>query len=459
MIEAFELKIPQLMQKTQIPGLSIAVVKDGNIIYSNGFGARDLKKQLPATSDTLFGIGSVSKSFTCLAIMQLAEAGKLDIEDPVSKYLDFNLGKENNTIKIRHLMSHTSGIPNLGSAETVIARECLDAETYVPLTSSEDILRYFNGAQEEILFKPSEHFFYFNGGYALLSLIIEKISGMDFEDYIKEKILTPLQMNRSTLKEDAFEQDSNKATAYLIKPTGEIKPTKHMFDKVAKGAGGIFSSVTELCNYLIALMNGGSFQGQRILQEESLQAMFQIQKGTEGERGMYGSFGYGFGWSQIKNFFGHKLIAHGGSTLVSGAYLAFIPELNLGVAIEANNGNAPLGIFGQAILAIMLDKDPEAEIPFLQVQKKFEKLVGQYTSYSKIHNPKITIKNGMLIYKLEIENIMDIEAPLIPKNHTAENYEFYIYNMGMIEPVKFIIHESGDINLLIERNSFRKVRG
>ncbi len=91
---------------------------------------------------------------------------------------------------------------------------------------------------------------------------------------------------------------------------------------------------------------------------------------------MYGDFGYGYGWGITEDFFGHKLIGHGGSTLVSGAYIGFLPDVSLGVALVANNGIAPLDVFGQAILAMMLGKDIEAEIPFLKVQKKFEKFVG-----------------------------------------------------------------------------------
>ncbi len=209
--------------------------------------------------------------------MQLAEAGQLNLEDPISKYIPFTLGNTENPITVRHLMSHTSGIPNLASAETVIARECLDAETYIPLSTGADVLRFFNGASKEVRFTPGEYFFYFNGGYALLAMVIEKISGMQFEDYIKQKILVPLEMNRSALKEEEFEKDPNTGTAYLIKPQGKIEPTNHMFDRVAKGAGGVFSSGTDLGNYLIMVMNGGTYKGKKILNQKSTQDMHVIQ--------------------------------------------------------------------------------------------------------------------------------------------------------------------------------------
>ncbi|MHA2108731.1 MAG: serine hydrolase [Candidatus Hodarchaeales archaeon] len=458
-IEEFERKIPKLMQTYQIPGMAYAIIKDQRVIYSNAFGARDFKKKLEVNSDTLFGIGSVTKSFTCIAVMQLVEAGQLDLEDPISKYLPFNLGNTDNPITIRHLMSHTSGIPNLGLAEAVIAREGLSIETFIPLSTTEDVLRYINEASEEIRFAPGKEYFYFNGGYALLCLIIEKIAGMQLEDYIDLNILKPLEMTRSTLKEKEFKEDPNKATAYLIKPHGRVEPTSHMFDKNAKAAGGLFSSVIELGNYLILAMHGGVYKGKQILNENSLHDMYVIQKGSKKDHGMYGDFGYGYGWGITDDFFGHKLYGHGGSTLVSSAYVGFLSEEKLGIAIAANNGNAPLGIFGQAIIASLLGRDIDAEIPFFKVQKKFEKLIGQYTSYSDFYNPKIVLKEGMLFFEMKVADLIDQNVPLIPKNRTIDNFEFYIFNMGIIQPIKFIIHETGDVDLQIERNLFHKVRG
>ncbi|MHA2309150.1 MAG: serine hydrolase domain-containing protein, partial [Candidatus Heimdallarchaeaceae archaeon] len=127
--ENIEQLIAELMQKNKIPGLSVAVVKAQEVIYSKNFGVRNLKKNLPATSDTLFGVGSCTKVFTCIAIMQLAEKGLLSIDDPVKKYVPFKIGIDEKPVLIRHLMSHSSGIPNLGSATVLILRHAPLNET------------------------------------------------------------------------------------------------------------------------------------------------------------------------------------------------------------------------------------------------------------------------------------------------------------------------------------------
>jgi CubicO group peptidase (beta-lactamase class C family) len=101
------------MKRGQIPGFSIAVVREGEVIYAEGFGVRDLKKNLPATPDTLYGIGSCTKSFTAMAIMQLVEKGKIGLDDPVDRYVPLKIGSSSKPITIHHLLTHSSGIPNL----------------------------------------------------------------------------------------------------------------------------------------------------------------------------------------------------------------------------------------------------------------------------------------------------------------------------------------------------------
>ena len=107
-IEMIENFIIEVMRHTKIPGLSLAIVKDGSLEYANGFGARQLDGNLPMTEDTLIGIGSISKSFTALAIMQLVQQGKIDLKAPVATYLEFNLGSKKNPITVHHLLSHSS---------------------------------------------------------------------------------------------------------------------------------------------------------------------------------------------------------------------------------------------------------------------------------------------------------------------------------------------------------------
>ena len=157
-IRKLENLIIDLMQESKTPGLAIGIFQDGEEIYSEGFGARNLEENLPMTTDTLFGIGSISKSFTALAIMQLVEQGKIDLNAPVSNYVHFDLGFEDSPITIHNIISHSSGIPELDGSIHPIIIKMGDFKNVYPLSSENDFLRHVNDAKDEILYKPGEKF-------------------------------------------------------------------------------------------------------------------------------------------------------------------------------------------------------------------------------------------------------------------------------------------------------------
>jgi CubicO group peptidase (beta-lactamase class C family) len=197
--------------QTKLPGLSMALIKGDEVAWSRGFGYRDVERGLPATDHTLYSIGSVSKSFTCLAIMQLAEQGKLSVDDPIEKYMPFDIHLGGETICIKHFMSHTSGIPALGYAEQLIGEAIGSTESWLPIATAADMLTFLQGAQDWTWTKPGERWFYFNEGYVLLGAIIEQVSGMIFEDYIYQHIFEPLGMSRSFYAKSAFDADPDAA--------------------------------------------------------------------------------------------------------------------------------------------------------------------------------------------------------------------------------------------------------
>lgn len=454
MWEELEQKIANLMQKNKIPGLSLAIIKDQDVIYSKGFGSREIHKNLPVTPDTLFGVGSCTKVFTCLAIMQLAEKGKLSINDPVKNYIPFKLGSNDKPIHIRHLMSHSSGIPNLGSATVLILRHAPITETWVPFASKDDFYTFINGAKEEIVDEPSKRFFYFNSGFTLLGEIIEAVSGLKYEEYITEHILKPLGMNRSTFLGDVFEKDENRMTAYFAeKDTPIVK--KHPFDPFIYAAGGLLSSVNEFTKILSMFLNKGKFAEKQIVTSESLEEMFSIQ--IETPLVFWGRSGYGFGLAISEDFLGYKLISHGGSTGMSSAHFAFIPELNIGVVSEANVGHNPGVLISQTILSMLLNKNPEEEIPYYQIQSKMEQFSGEYTNYKGLGKAKVFIENGMLIAETE-SGPNKVKYALIPEEPKLTDNKFYIYSIGNKTPVTFEEKEDGKINAYIERNCFHKVK-
>jgi CubicO group peptidase (beta-lactamase class C family) len=446
--------IVERMQKMKIPGLSVAIIKDQEIIYSKGFGNRDYTKNLPVTPDTLFGIGSCTKLFTCLAIMQLAEQGKLSTDDPVKNYIPLKIGIEEKPVKIRHLMSHSSGIPNLGAASVQILRHAPIEETWVPLASKDDLYTFINGAQDEIADEPEKRYFYFNTGFTMLGEIVEAVSGLNFADYVTEYILTPLEMNRSTFYENDFEKDDNRMTAFLVEKDQPVEK-KHPFDKYIHAAGGLLSSVNEMSNFLVMLMNQGKFNDKQIISPESLNEIFSIQ--IETPVSFLGRSGYGFGVAISEDFLGYKLVSHGGSTGLSSAQFSFIPELNIGMVTEANVGSG-FGIqIGKTILCKLLGKIPEDEIPFFKIESKMEKFAGEYKNYKGLTKIKILLENGMLTLETRYRDIPS-RFPLIPEDLKISNNRFYIYIFGSKTPVLFEEREKDQIDVFIERNRFHKFK-
>lgn len=453
--QEFEGLVSKLMQESRIPGLSIAVVRDDKVVYQNGFGARNKEKNLAATPNTLYGIGSCTKSFTALGILRLVEQDMLKLDDPVEQYLPIQVAHEEDPITLHHLLSHSSGIPNLGSAETLIRRHCDIGETWVPLADADDLYRFVNEAESEVTKDPGEHYFYFNTGYALLGEIIREVSGMDYPAYIREKFLQPLEMKRSTYLESEYSKSDDTMTPYFQKEE-KVEPTVHPFDPFIYAAGGLLSSVEELTHYLKFLLNNGNYNGSSLVSATSLEKLFSIH--IDRPQSFYGREGYGYGWGITKDFFNRTMISHGGSTGVSSAHIAFVPDLNIGVATATNVGDGKGALLSQAIFALALGKKPKKVLPQLQIQQKLKQLTGAYASYKNIHKVSVSLKNGILHLKYKDE-LMEREHPLIPTTDTIDNNQFYIYMMGRQIPVEFEIKENGKVDLLVERNCFHKQVG
>jgi CubicO group peptidase (beta-lactamase class C family) len=459
--EKFEGLIADAMMRDHVPGLSLAVVKDGKVVYARGFGARRFKDNAPATPNTLYGVGSCTKSFTALAIMQLMEQGKLSVHDPVKEHLpEFKVGKEENPITIHHLLTHSSGMPDLGGADVEIVRHLGVDEKWVPFSSFEDLMLHVNGAKDEVAAEPGKRFFYLNEGYELLGMIVERISQMRFEHYVRDRILRPLKMSRSTFVREEFEKDSDVMTPYFMdKKDGSVvaTPTVHPIDRLSYADGGLVSSVMELTNYLIANMSHGVFEGTKLLDSALLQEMHKphVQANFAS---LFGKMWYGYGWHMEDGFFGHMLVGHSGSTGVSSANLSFVPDLNIGVIYACNvGGYGSMALIPPVVLAFLMGKDPLKEIPVFEIEKKMAMLVGEYAGYKGILKVSIVRKSGLLFMEVK-EKLGEQSLPLIPESDKLESLRFYTPMEGTRTPVEFVVDASGKVDLYIERYRFHKIK-
>ncbi|MCL0035962.1 serine hydrolase [Dehalococcoidia bacterium] len=439
------------MSETKLPGLSAAIVKGDEVIWAKAFGFRDLERGLAATPHTLYGIGSVTKSFTALSIMQLAEQGKLNVDDPVDTYVPINIRPGGESIRISHLMSHSSGIPALAYAEAVIRGATGAGENWFPIASCSDLLTFMADAQDWTLTRPGERWFYLNEGYALLGYIIEKCSGMPYEEYVHKHVLTPLGMKRSFFSKEEVEKDPDAATPYIITRDGERKPSTYSYGGISSD-GALISSVLDLSRYVAMYLNWGEYSGVRLLSRESVEAMEAPQVALP-HQGPFGEGSYGYGLSIAPDFLGYKLVGHGGSVLVATAYMGFIPGQGVGIALLANGSGYLLSQLGMYGLAILLEKDPES-LPFVQRERALTELVGTYETYRGTMKAQVKRMGDFLTIEIK-DKYNDLTVPLVPEAIEGKTRTFYTLGAGTRLPVEFRVGE-GEIDLIYERYRLRK---
>jgi CubicO group peptidase (beta-lactamase class C family) len=451
--------IPEFMREGKIPGFSVAVVQEGKVIYAQGFGSRDPARTLPATPDTLYGIGSCTKSFVALATMQLVEKGKIKLTDPASDYVPFKLGLKGKPITIHHLLSHGSGVPNLATSTIGLSRG-VGVDLGVPWGTADDFYRVVNSANAEIAASPGERLFYSNEGYRVIGNIIQEVSGVPFHDYIHRNILEPLGMTRSTFVKHEFDSDPDRMVAHWKKTDGNLQPTGFPYPDVSENpdfswyaaAGGLIAPVSELTKYLTALTNNGIYKGKRLASEESVTEMFTPH--IEYSQTYWGKSSYGYGWSILPDFYLHKQISHGGSLQVSTAHLAMIPDLKVGVAMAANTSRPPFATIADGMFIALMGKDPYSH-PHLRLRDRVRSLTGEYQTHMSLERLRV-VNRGGLLYLEQKDSFVDSLTPLIPEEPHLGNLRFYTLVDGIRQPVEFVKKEDG-YDLYLERYRYHSV--
>jgi CubicO group peptidase (beta-lactamase class C family) len=436
------------MALTKLPSVSMALIKGDDVVWSRGFGYRDVERGLPATDRTLYGIGSVTKSFTCLALMQLAEQGKLSLDDPIDKYMPFDIRPGGETVRIKHFMSHSSGIPALAYAEQLIGAAIGSTDDWLPIANENDLLTFMQDAEDWTWTKPGERWFYLNEGYVLLGAIIEQVSGMSFADYIHAYIFEPLGMSRSFFAKSDIDADGDAAVPYVNWAQQGRTPATYIYSGI-NAPGGIISSVLDLAKYVSMYFK----QGQPVAKAASINEMILPRVKTPVVSTLFGEESYGYGWGIKSNFFGHKLISHGGSVGVATAYLGFIPDENIAAAVLINGSGYGTGLFGMYGLAMLLGQDPES-LPYVKRERQLMELEGVYQTYKNTMRFEIR-RAGDLLTLTEKDKFGSNSVILLPESIEQDTRRFYVLNNG--SKVYSDFHVGGDrIQLIHERYLLRK---
>ena len=297
-----------------VPGASVLVVRDGKVVVRKSYGMANLEERIAATPGTNYRLASVTKQFTAAAILMLAKGGKLSLDDPIAKYLA--LPGYANAITVRQLLTHTSG---LFDYEDLIppgtTRQLKDADVLEIL--KEDNPTYF---------PPGTRYRYSNTGYAFLALIVERVSGQRFADFLRENIFKPAGMHATVAFEEGISSVSQRAFGYSRSESGWHRSDQSLTSAVL-GDGGIYTSIDDLVHW-IAWLDSGEF-------DEALVPATATDDPT---------VRYGFGW-RISEHAGQRLVWHSGETIGFRNAIVRFPDRHLAVVVLTNrNEGKPYGI-------------------------------------------------------------------------------------------------------------------
>ncbi|MEM3490201.1 MAG: serine hydrolase [Nitrososphaerota archaeon] len=442
--------VAYMMRRNKVYGLSIHISKEGQPIYVRGYGLRSVNPPLPATPDTLYGIGSATKIFTALAVLKLVEKSKVQLDDPVNEYIhELRTGINEHHVTIHQLLSHTSGYPDLGMALGTLGQPLGEQEMWSPLGNIYDLLTLINNAEKERISSKGDVFMYWNEGYVLLGKVIEVAGGESYSHFVKKNILEPLEMNRSTFDPSKLESDTDSMVGYYTGEDGNKVPRKFPYHPLGYADGGLISSVSEMSHLLIMLMNEGEYNGRKIINKElvnmALTPHIKVNFPTARNKKLF----YGYGIVIDNNFLGHLKFGHGGNIAVSSAYFGFIPDQKIAVTVASNSDFETSSIADYA-LCLSLGENPE-KLDYVEFLKRADMISGRYETYNGSMKMQISMKGPNLFMEIGSSGRINL-IPVI-----AERTGFFAIlgpNKVKLE-VKAKSH--GIVNIRFERFVFHKV--
>ncbi len=400
---------------------SVLIAKNGKILLYKGYGMANYAYNIPNTPQTKFRLGSITKQFTAMAIMQLQEKGLLNVNDTVSKYIsDYPNGDK---ITIHELLTHTSGIPNL-----------TDFPEYknikkIPYTL-EQLIAIFK--DKPLDFKPGETFKYSNSGYILLSYIIEKSSGKTYETVLQENIFTPLGMN-NTGYDHASIIIKNRASGYSMNGDSIIN-ADYIDMSFPSGAGGLYSTVKDMYLWDQALYT------KKLLPKKSLAIIFTPS--VKLNKNDPESFYYGYGWCMGKihnhNFVGHDGGIDGFSTSI-GRY----PDDKICIIILSNNDNYCVSKIATGLDAIIFGEKyelPKKHVIAILNPEILDRYIGKYK-----------IKEDYILTLTKEDNKLILQATGQRKVEIYPETETKFFNESIDAEISFVKDEKGKVIKLILR--------
>ena len=300
------------IERQHIPGLSLAIVRSGRVMKLRGYGLADVERRVPASTETVYEIGSLTKQFTSMAVMLLREQGRLALDDPLGKFLTAGIPEIWKPVTLKQLLSHTAGVPDY--------EEVMGYDSYRNPMTPEQVFAFV--ASKPLDFPSGTRWKYSNTGYFLLTLVIEKISGESYADFVTRNILIPAGMThtRSSEPRDVI---PNRSAGYehnkVLRNRDAIQPS------ATGGAGMLVSTVGDMVRWASAIAQGA------ILKPESYALTF-----TDTPLADASHAGYGFGWF-VTPMRGHRAFSHSGGTAGFACSFLYLPDDDVAIVVLTNS--------------------------------------------------------------------------------------------------------------------------
>ncbi len=307
-----------MMKSVKVPGVSVAVAMKGEIVWREGFGFADLDKKVSATTETKFGIGSITKSFTAVLFARLMEEGKVDLDTPVENYLP-QFPHKNKNITARLIIGHLSGLN-----DEFNGTHYYETRYFSTGAALDEILR-----ENKLRSPPRTRHEYTTSNYTIIAAIIEKVSGQDFSSALNQYVINPRGL-KNTLLNDRRLNIEHCTSFYVQNEKGVVKAPD--YDPSFKWAGaGLFSTASDVATYGTALLQS------KFLRPNTRDEIFRALKTSSGE-----DTGYGLGWYIAEDAKGRRMYHHGGGGLGISSYLCLYPQEDFVLAILSNLTGAPV---------------------------------------------------------------------------------------------------------------------
>jgi len=409
----------------ELPGLAIGVMKDNKVIYAKGIGVQGLDIKDPMTTKSLFHMASVSKPFVATAMMQLVEAGKVDLDKRLVEYLPyFSMSDERyKDISIRQMLNHTSGIPDVQ-----------DYEWDKPQYDDESVERYVKSLSgDQLDFTPGEDFIYSNTAFDILAAVITKASGLTFETYMEKNIFEPVGMINSTFAKP--EVPAELATKpHILGPELEMVVSEvYPYNRIHAPSSTLHSNVEDMMLWAQVNLNGGEINGKRIYSPESYDLL------TTGQLGLVDRDSVCLSW--FKGYVGdYRKLGHSGGDLGYRTYFGFVPEAGVAVVTMGNSeAFQSANVANQILNSILLHKETElAKKPIHLELKKYiltegiEKCKSVYFKEKENNRGKYDFNGGYLD---------ELGYWLLDREYHQKALEVFLFNVEL-EPEHAGWHDS-----------------